>query len=207
MIQPDLIVQDALRKTLLDIHANTALLDDVFAERPDSERLEIRDYLGAHEIPVKLGYPRDAGELPGLYCLLGSGREVNQTIGSRFAEGKQGEMWWEKVGTFMQVNLRVACWTLNANLTVWLANIALWGLLREREALNEQDLVEQQLSMSDFEPLPQWFPDFAYRRDIMLAANYTATVHVTIPPLREIEVTGTMDDIDDDKRVVVARLK
>lgn len=203
--QFDLHVRDLLTTGLQEIYGNTDLLEEVFQARPSSERLEIRQWFSAHEVPVRLGYPRTAAELPGLYVILATSQEDKQVVGSTLTEDVQtADGWNEEAGTFLRSTLRLMCWTLNANLTVWLHNIAFWMLLRARLALNRVQFFEQLLTAGDFEPLPQWFPDFAYRRDVMLTAVHPVSYITPWPRLAAIDLLATMED---EQRTITVRAR
>lgn len=180
---------DTLSTALQKLRENPEPILEIFQGRPENEQQEIREYFGTHEVPVKLGYPRAVIDLPGLFVTIGTSQEDGPSIGLSFGDTETPIDFASSEGTFLRTQVKIACWTLNANLTVWLQNMALWALLYDRQALADQ-FEEQQVSLRDFEPLPQWFPDFSFRRDLVLATKHKMTVVKRWPKIAEINVTA-----------------
>jgi len=167
---------------------------EMFEDRPADEQQEIRDYFSATEVAVRLGYPRAVIDLPGLFVSIGNSQETKQTLGAEFGDEVNTLAFYEREGTWLQTQVRIACWSVNANLTVWLQNVALWALLYDRQNLNDRGLVEQKITIGDFAPLPQWFPDFAFRRDLTLSADHMAFVKKRWPKIIDIRVTAEPEE-------------
>lgn len=190
IIQPDRVVARYAAETLEALRADPAALQEVFVSLEADERDEIEAFFGGQEIPVRLGYPRGPADLPGVYVTLGGVAEDAQAVGSTFGDTDAASHWLEERGTWFRGPIHLACWTLNANLSAWLADVVRWGLLKSREEMDREGLVEQRLTMTDLEPLPQWFPDFAFRRDIVLTALCSATFVTPIPKVEGVTVSG-----------------
>ena len=195
-------LQQTITGVLAALHTDATPLDDVFADRSAPERVTIKAAFTGLVIPVALGYPRAAAELPGVYVVLGAAHEADQVIGEEFHEQyltnptpPPAALGWDvDAGTWMQTSMRLCCWTLNANLTVWLQTVVWWALLGTRDVLTSAGYTEQRIGATDFEPLPGWFPDFAYRRDVTLTTKYVVTVRTRVLPVRAIDLTETSED-------------
>lgn len=70
----------------------------------------------------------------------------------------------EKYGTFFNAQYRIETWTSNGDLTVMLYYLLKWMLLSARQELAEKGLAVQILGGLDFEPAPEYFPEFVFRR-------------------------------------------
>lgn len=204
LVQVDLCLQRALEEELRLLRTDATPLREVFEGLPEEDIEVISRTFASLVAPVKLGYPRDVTELPGLFVTLGSMSEAEQTIGEGFGEevfrhianGVEGDpLYWEdRSGTFMQSTVRVCCWTENANLTVWLQNVVTWVLLRRRDELTDVGLLEQRIGATDFEPLPRWFPSFAYRRDVTFSAKHAATYVNRVRPIANVDAEATVQN-------------
>lgn len=197
--QFDLTLKTILAEALNEIKGNPGLVGDIF-DFPEHELSVIRSAFSA-QIPVELGYPRDATVLPGVFVVLGALQEDVQTIGSGFGSEVEyhiaGDVtgdplyWNDQEGTFVRSTVRLCCWTENANLTVWLQNVVLWALLRDRSHLNDAGYQEQRVAATDFEPLPRWFPTFVYRRDVTISAQHALTFTQKYRPIAEVQAEAT----------------
>lgn len=193
LIQADFLLRDTMTKAFAEVREQPSLLDEIFAGRPKEVRLQIRDFFSGTKIKGKMGYPREASQLPGVYVLIGSADEDIQTIGSTLGERRTFKAYVEQAGAFFRTKIRLACWSTNPDECVYLQNIALWGLLKDRELLNKLDLAEQKVQIADLEPLPRWFPDLVFRRDVVLSALIPQTVSVTVPEISGVNVTPTVE--------------
>lgn len=71
---------------------------------------------------------------------------------------------------------RLEVWTDNGDLTVELYHLLKWALLSGRSKLIEDyDIFRQTLSGADFEPVPNYFPAFVYRRALSFWCQFIAT--------------------------------
>jgi hypothetical protein len=203
ILQPDLMVRDVLREAFVAYRGEAVdAVRDCFAGRPEVEVNDLITYLtGRAPISVKLGYPRAAAELPGLYILLGSSREQYQVIGSALLPDVKIDdlRVLETRGSLMSTTIHAMCWTAdNADLTVALQSLAQYALLSARSHLLDEGLEEQALSISDFEPLPQWFPDFAFRRDVALTGTHEASVTAPWSLIKHITLRARSEHAPDE---------
>jgi hypothetical protein len=210
MVQADLIVLDVEREAFAAILRDPEPLRDIFEGRPDDEIQTIIDWFSVNPVKVELGYPRNATELPGLFVSLMTSTESRQLIGGQFPDSEDDPTpsWTsEYVGSYFNTGVRIACWSINADLTVWLQNIAQSALLSEKANMNHEGLHEQTITVADFGPLPQWFPDFAFRRDLTLSSLHPATAKQKVAKLKEIDVEGTAAFTDTTVRATLRMTK
>lgn len=66
------------------------------------------------------------------------------------------------------LNYRVEVWTNNGDFTVELYHMVKAILLQGRGYLIDRGLVKQNLTGTDFQPVPSFFPEFVYRRGVSL---------------------------------------
>lgn len=99
------------------------------------------------------------------------------------------------VYTQFESNFRIEVWTTNADLTVQLYYLVKWALLVGRDRLHlEIGLYNQKLGGSDFQPAPNFFPDFVYRRALTFWCQLTEAVpSQEISYISKIEVNKTID--------------
>jgi len=67
-------------------------------------------------------------------------------------------------GTIFNSQYRVETWTNNGDLTIYLYYLLKWILLSNRLEMAKKGLFIQGLGGMDFEPAPEYFPEFVYRR-------------------------------------------
>jgi hypothetical protein len=210
MIQADLLVRDVMSEGFGSLLTDPSPIRDVFDGRPQDEVATILDWFAANRVKIDLGYPRNATELPGLYISLMTSTEARQLIGGEFPDGLDDpnpDSQSEYSGSFFNTGVRVACWSINADLTVWLQNLAQSFLIGAKQRLNGEGLHEQSITVADFGPLPQWFPDFAFRRDVSLTALHPATAKQTFPKIKEVDVTATAAFTDETVRATLRMIK
>lgn len=205
IVQPDLIVRDALVSFFTALSVDSSLIDRVFPTRPDTERQDMRAYFEDHQPPIKLGYPRGETELPGIFVTLGTLAESYQTIGEVIEEEKIDDIHTEWHGSHFAGIVKAACWTNNADITCWYQALVYVSVLQSRGDLNSLGLQEQKLGATDFEPLPQFFPDSAFRRDVTLTFTAQMSAPIDFPSVEQIEVEATGTDPSAPPTTVVVR--
>ena len=96
-------------------------------------------------------------------------------------------------------NYKIECWYKNAEVVVWLFNVAkYWLLLSRTDLAGNYGLLTQKLSASGLQPITDFYPQRVFRRQIILTteANHNWTNRYDI--LRNIFVThadGTQDNL------------
>ena len=82
----------------------------------------------------------------------------------------------EQVSVLYESNYRLECWANNGDLVVELYHILKWALLSGRgDLIDGYDLFRQKLSGADFEPAPNFFPDFVYRRALSFWCQFSVS--------------------------------
>lgn len=192
IIQADLLVKDQLVTFFTALRADAALVDRLFPTRPLAERTEIKAFFQNNVLPIRLGYPRNVADLPGVFLILGMLGETDrgQTIGEVLSETVTSTTFTEEHGSHFSGVVKCSCMTENGNLTVWLQSLVFAALLLAREDLNTLGIEEQKLSAADFEPMPQWFPSFVFRRDVSLSMTVPITAPKDFLKIADIEVTA-----------------
>jgi len=92
------------------------------------------------------------------------------------------------IGTMFNVSYRIECWSDNGDLTAYLYHIAKYIMLANREAYEEEGLVKSTIAGAEFEPVPDYFPQFAYRRGLIWSALTDNTIESDFDILQNIHV-------------------
>src|SRR5690606_18968421 len=93
---------------------------------------------------------------------------------------------YETYGTQFHANYRIETWTENGDLTTYLYHLLKQIILQSRAELEEKGLILQKISGGDFEPLPEYFPAFVYRRALMFETEYFADFNVSFPYISDV---------------------
>lgn len=194
LVQADLHVQSSLMAYFKALRADSGALNSIFAGLSEAQRTEIRKTFATLSIPIKLGYPIKAAELPGVYVTLGGMTEATTGIGETFGDEETPLRFIEQRGAIYQHVIRLQCYALNADLTCWLQNVVFAGLWAMRANFTAHRFAQQQLSVSDFLAAPQLLPDIAYRRDVILTAQIELSIPIEVLKIVNIEITATPVD-------------
>jgi len=203
MISPDLLIQATLEAFFTRIHTDPSTLNDCFFNLPLSLRNEAIQYFSSAPIvPIFPGFPQSAEQLPCVAITLTGGQEdvQRQLIGS-FAQTVPVYGLPQQIPTGQDAglvlggstiigstttdttlffeNYRCGVYSINANLTQWVATLVKYGLLWGRLTLEFMGLLEQRLSVSDFSPNLQFNPDISFARGITLSCTYQNNYSVT----------------------------
>ncbi|MHB1418294.1 MAG: hypothetical protein ACYCX4_01715 [Bacillota bacterium] len=175
MVIGDALVVQAIKDGLAMVKANTTLLDDILTSLEPEELAEAKTWFGnaKNRVNVFKGFPRNpAAEVPCVSVTLAGEQETDEPMGDFVEIDEEASDYQEIDGSWFVSNYKATVFTENANLTVWIQTVAKWVLLVKRAWLQEQGLVEQSLSSGDFEPVPEYFPDFVYTRAVNLNAKH-----------------------------------
>lgn len=82
-------------------------------------------------------------------------------ISLNYAYKSQG---YEVQGSMFNTQYRIETWTNNGDLTVMLYHLLKWIILSSRDYLELKGLAVQTVGGLDFEPAPEYYPEFVYRR-------------------------------------------
>ncbi|MNN29052.1 hypothetical protein D3C81_1426400 [compost metagenome] len=112
--------------------------------------------------------------LQGIVGISGSGMvETNITV--TYTYRKHG---YSTYGTMYLSQYRVECWSGNADLTINLYQLLKWIFLSSRSFFSTKNLFVQSLGGLDFEPAPEYFPEFVFRRALTFDCMTDATYEV-----------------------------
>lgn len=93
----------------------------------------------------------------------------------------------EQLEVLYESSYRLEVWSQNADLTVELYHLVKWALLSGRDELVGDGLFRQKLSGSDFQPAPNYFPEFVYRRALTFWCQFLASTPTDAPELHFIQ--------------------
>lgn len=102
-------------------------------------------------------------------------------------------------GTMFHAQYRIETWTNNGDLTVSLYHLLKWIFLSKRLDMAEKGLVVQNLGGLDFEPAPEYFPEFVFRRALTFECQIEAVVEI---PHGFIEGITISDDVLDSSEEI-----
>jgi len=158
------IIEDALSRVieskLLYLRNNTALIPKIL--NIDPIRLaRISQYLQKTPIKIIRGFPRTPTDLPCICILLSNDDETQDGLGDIEIDMDTED---ELLEIMYSSSYRAEVWSDNGDLTVELYHLLKWALLAGRNELIRQGLFNQKLGGTDFEPAPEYFPIFVYRR-------------------------------------------
>lgn len=97
---------------------------------------------------------------------------------------------FQSFGTMFHAQYRVETWTSNGDLTVILYHLLKWIFLSRRNEFAEKGLVVQGLGGADFEPAPEYFPEFVFRRALTFECITDSSVETAYPYIQEIKSEG-----------------
>lgn len=98
----------------------------------------------------------------------------------------------EEYGSFFHTEYRIETWTNNGDLTVILYHLLKWIMLSSRDKLHKEGLEIQNLGGLDFEPAPEYFPDFVYRRALTFECVVENTYQKEYGFIKDIDINGEM---------------
>jgi hypothetical protein len=205
LVFPDLLVRDTLKAGFEATQRDPSIArDDIFLRMSEGQRDEAAKWFEEHQVPVKLGWPREVTELPGVFVLLQEAGESRPQVGGHFPDP---DMRITETGTVMNATIRAMCLVNNnADLAVWIASVAYWALLASRQDLETNGrLLEQRLSISDLRPAVEWMPDFAFGRDVSLTAVVPASFLTAYALVNGILVRTHTTGSDEIHEVLIRR--
>ncbi|AYP68584.1 hypothetical protein EalM132_00072 [Exiguobacterium phage vB_EalM-132] len=164
----------------------------------DRDGTNIIRYLKVPKVPlegiVSITNVQTGGELYPLdeYSILNPNKGIIAIESDSYIEGdilevvyQYGVHYSESLETLYETNYRLEVWTSSGDLTVEIYHLLKWAILSVRGKLVEQvGLFRQKLGGSDFEPVPNYFPEFVYRRAMTLWCQSI----VGVSDMEEIEV-------------------
>lgn len=93
-------------------------------------------------------------------------------------------------GVMINSQYRIETWTNNGDLTVMLYHLLKWIMLSAKDKLTERGLIIQDMGGTDFEPQPEYFPEFVYRRAMLFNAQYEISIGKETGYITDIKLEG-----------------
>ncbi|MDP4224900.1 MAG: hypothetical protein Q8910_00825 [Bacteroidota bacterium] len=143
----------------------------------------LTQYLQTTPIKIIRGFPRTQAELPGICILLSNEEETQESLGNVSFDETQTE-------TIYSSDYRLEIWTENGDLTVQLYHLLKWCILSGRDDLANVGMFNQRIGGTDFEPAPEYFPIFVYRRALTFWCQSVVSVPIIQTTEQSIDVTG-----------------
>jgi hypothetical protein len=136
-----------------------------------------KSYLANTDFKVLLGFPREPSQLPCYVITLAGEHEIPTGLGDSIdedlCEDTEDEYGDYRINvSYMESNYRIEAWTDNADLAVYMYIIAKWAMFVSRHEMLEAGFVIPNISGADLEPAPDYFPQFIYRRALMISFQY-----------------------------------
>jgi hypothetical protein len=182
MLIPELLIKMTLEQALATIMATPAFLQTLF--QPQLSALEvsrIQETLSDKKQPVRvtLGYPLDSSPIQ--FCVLaitlGAKEEQEQQIGSGqewdIAPMGDAAVVTSTQGAYFQASYHVNVFATNAQWGAYISYIvqAILQSCRSDLELNGVGLLEQRVSMADYQPDQSWLPDIVFQRAVVLSCK------------------------------------
>lgn len=190
-------VLQAIQNGITSIQQNTAQLADILDALNANELAAAQRYFGAAttKITVAPGFPMEPTQLPFIGVTVAN---ADQNMGQT-PIGMMADMVVNSDGTYTVVqgarfngSIKCTIYTPNADLIVWLSEIALWSLLSQYALFTNAGMGRLQTSIGDYEPSPGFLPIFTFARGVFLSAQYTKTFSsVPVQTLTSATVTFT----------------
>lgn len=194
----EVVLAEILRATIDAIQAAPATLDVILASMPDAELADARGWFTQTAIGVIQGFPRAAKDLPTYAILLATDTENFVPLGGRIGKDvvdQAARTVTHEVGSVWRGNYRIEAWAgNNGNETLYLYHVAKHALILNRALLDKNGLSNIQLSGGDFEPKPDYFPAFVYRRGITVSGEYDATAFKVEAMVKKAQGTAIIGD-------------
>ena len=206
---PDLLVLAVLQEGERMIYDNLdVMIPMIFGNIPAEAQDGIKDFMVAgrdsgnpeeaakYRIKMFLGYPSSEQELPCLSVTIESEQESTQAIGD-IIEDATGNMGtdptanWIHSGAFFDGVYKIACYSINPDLTAYLQAMVKFILLYYREAMGKEGLIKQRVSCSDIRVAPEGYPSMTLIREVRLSCSYINGWIETVHPLEEISLNPT----------------
>jgi hypothetical protein len=198
LLAPDALVETRIRNALKNICANPDILNEPLGAFLPDGIADIKSFFRGRAIPVLGGWPTEAQQVPCVTVQLRPSSEavemqpINPTA---FAyEGDNAIVYYS---SFWRSVVQCTCYGNNQRESTYLAFAVKWVLLLIRGQLELEGLLEQVLSISDFEPVPAYMnPNTPwFLRTVTLAATHEDQIAITQGPLIA-DILVTTQDVD-----------
>jgi hypothetical protein len=98
----------------------------------------------------------------------------------------------ERYGSLFNIQYRIETWTNNGDLTIMLYHLLKWMLLSSRNEIEEYGLALQTLGGADFEPAPEYLPEFVYRRALTFTCVTENSYEVDYSYIQGFNIDGDL---------------
>ena len=196
---PEFTLIRVLKHGLKELYANLKIIDELFPTLPGDVRRELMGYLDKHQnIQVVHNFPTRGTQLPIISLSLAAESEdqSKETLNYHVDElvDKIGVDVTEAQALAMRSTYNIMVFTQDRDFTIHLYNLLKALLLLNLDYLVINGLHEIQISGSDFRfEDDNYFPAFAYSRNLSLSALHYDTVLTKSKALRTLLVTISTD--------------
>lgn len=118
---------------------------------------------------------------------LGSSLNKGDMVSIDYSYNKAGS---SSYGSIFSTQYRIETWTNNGDLTVMLYHLLKWILLTSRDLFEQDGFQLQTLGGMDFEPAPEYFPEFVYRRALTFECLTEYSYEVDYSFIESIQLKG-----------------
>ena len=189
----DLLIRRYIEEGIERLDKNPRKIREYFSYASDKTIKSVEKLVTEYRINVLSGYPREVTHLPCIVVSIAGEEEVPYGIGDgidenyrEFGIGEDNYTDWFKEENSkyiqesiqMRASIRAEIWGTDAVVTSFLYAIVKYCLLSARNSMYEEGLMLATISGGDLEPAPEYFPEFVYRRAVILDFEYTADYHV-----------------------------
>lgn len=170
----------AISNGLDQVRQNPEILDDILDALNENELAATKAYFGNanNKIFIAPGFPQQTNQLPFIGVTTADENQiVEQTpIGLEYYEGvdNNGNTVQYRGARFNGL-LKATIYTPNADLLIWLSVVLKWSLLSQFDWFGSDEgggMNNIQIGLGDYEPQPQFFPEFVFSRGVFLRAEY-----------------------------------
>jgi hypothetical protein len=196
-VSPDLLIEARLRATLAAISRNPSYLDDMLSSFDQRGVEDVRNFFRSRKIPVLAGWPTTEQQVPCATVQLRPEQEAAelQPINSTLQYYQENAL-VEMDSVFFRSVVQVTCYGNNQREATILALAVKWALLVLRQQLESEGLMEQTLTISDYEPIPSVFDQATpwFLRTVSLSVTHEDTWQVAQGPLIADIIVAPYDD-------------
>ncbi len=185
-VAPDMLIEARLRSGLAAVSRNSSYLDDMLSRFTPQGAEEVRAFFRGRKIPVLGGWPNQAQQVPCVTVFLRPDQEESglQVINHTYTETQENSQIFT-YSTFWRSVVECNCYGNNQRESTILALTVKWLLLVLRHQLEYEGLMEQAITVSDFQPIPAIFDGVTpwFQRTVSLGATHEDQVSVAMGPL------------------------
>lgn len=201
LIAPDALIESRVRAGLQNISKNPDYLDEPLGHFLPQGAEDVKSFFRGRNIPVLGGWPSEAQQVPCVTVQLRPSVEMaERQLITEVAHMYQGDNLVVLQGSFWQSAIMCTCYGNSQREATYLALIVKWLLLILRTQLTLEGLMEQVLTISDYEPVPAMFDPTTpwFLRTVTLSCTHQDTIAITEGPLiADILVTAQDDGRPD----------